>query len=209
MTLPFDSSTEILSSLSRTAVLRQFTSGSEDADEASGLDDLSAATTEPIFHFGQAFQPSNSRLRRNVQLDQPLTQSGQDIGERQALVEFDGVDCVETAGDIGRLQQCLKDGIDVAGMRSGDTVVHGRLGDEIALDVSRVRPGFAFDAKWRAAGVTCLKDVQSSPHIPFAQRHQRIDGAGRDVYALRLDHVLDQASNIGLFERTESEAGTS
>ena len=57
--------------------------------------------------------------------------------------------------------------------------------------------------------MTRLKNIQRSSHIPFTQHHQRVDGLGSDLHVLLFNHMLHQASNIRLFQWTESEPGTS
>ncbi len=57
--------------------------------------------------------------------------------------------------------------------------------------------------------MTSLQDIQSPSHIPFTQRHEGIHGFGSDLDSFPLNHLLDQAPDIGFFQGTESKACTS
>ena len=53
--------------------------------------------------------------------------------------------------------------------------------------------------------MTRLQDVQSPPHVAFAQSDQTIHGIRLNLDLLLLNDQIDQLSNIGLLQRAESE----
>lgn len=58
-------------------------------------------------------------------------------------------------------------------------------------------------------GMTRLEDVQSPPHVAFAQPDQTVNGIRLNLDLFLLNDKIDQLSNISLLERTESESRAS
>ena len=111
------------------------------------LHHLAPTSTQPKLHLRQPIQPRDPRLRRDFQIRQTLAHRGQDIRQGKTFVGFEGVDGVEAGRDVRVLEEGVGDEGDVGGVRGGDAVVDGSVGDGGAVDGGFGRRGLVFQAQ--------------------------------------------------------------
>lgn len=93
------------------------------------LHHLASAAAEPILNLREAIEPSHHDRGGDIQLGQFVAQRRDDVGEREALRGFQGIDHGEAGRDVGRLQERVQDLADVVGVRRCDTFVDSRRRD--------------------------------------------------------------------------------
>lgn len=106
------------------------------AHHRARLQHLAAAAGDAVLNLGQAVEPGDHDLGRDVELGELLGEGGDDVGEGEALQALDGVYGGEAAGDVGGAEQRRHDLLDGVGRGRGDARVDGLGGDCLALNLA-------------------------------------------------------------------------